>query len=318
MEITDVFVRLIRKPTDRLRAFCSVTFGGVFVVRDMKIVDGTNGLFVAMPSRRISSNCPRCRHRNDIGAKKCEACNAKLHADSSAGEGRNKLYRDIAHPITTEFRETLQKTVLEAYEEEVKNADLPQDDADEMASEDCDVTSEASDDMSGNLEDTLDAEKESPEPEDDSSSVSEYDSLIAGLKGGREESRESKPATRGRRESKTKRSDTRAQGRQRSDRSPRKKDTVKASAVPSETCNAPSKDDVKPVKSSFGAGILSSNEAPGEPVSKGAPKSVPVKKSASGGSVDHSGEVELASEASQPHTTEDSCDDSTAFGAGIL
>lgn len=99
MEITDVQIRLVRRPTDRLRAFCNVTFDGEFVIRDMKIVDGANGLFVAMPSRKVNAG------EGDVDS-----------------EGRPRQYRDIAHPITTAFREILQQRVLDAYEDELAAA----------------------------------------------------------------------------------------------------------------------------------------------------------------------------------------------------
>lgn len=99
MEITDVQIRLVRRPTDRLRAFCNVTFDDEFVIRDMKIVDGANGLFVAMPSRKVNAG------EGDVD-----------------NEGRQRQYRDIAHPITTAFREKLQERVLDAYEDEMAAA----------------------------------------------------------------------------------------------------------------------------------------------------------------------------------------------------
>ena len=51
MEITEVRIKLMENPEDRLRGFCSITFDDCFVVRDLKIIEGNNGPFVAMPSR---------------------------------------------------------------------------------------------------------------------------------------------------------------------------------------------------------------------------------------------------------------------------
>lgn len=58
MEITNVGVRLVTRASDRLKAFCTITIDDSFVVRDLKVVDGPNGLFVAMPSRKRMQRCP--------------------------------------------------------------------------------------------------------------------------------------------------------------------------------------------------------------------------------------------------------------------
>ena len=71
MEITEVRVRLVKDTNDRLKAVCSVTLDGEFVVRDVKVVEGTNGLFVAMPSRKLSAPGPKCRTQNHLRANHC-------------------------------------------------------------------------------------------------------------------------------------------------------------------------------------------------------------------------------------------------------
>ena len=60
MEISEVRIKLMEKTDDRLRAFCSITFEQCFVIRDLKIIDGASGPFVAMPSRKLTVHCPRC------------------------------------------------------------------------------------------------------------------------------------------------------------------------------------------------------------------------------------------------------------------
>ena len=60
MEITEVRIKLMDDPQDRLQAFCSITFDSCFVIRDLKIIEGTKGSFVAMPSRKLTDHCPRC------------------------------------------------------------------------------------------------------------------------------------------------------------------------------------------------------------------------------------------------------------------
>lgn len=81
MEITDIRVRKINKE-GKMKAVVSVTFDNEFVVHDIKVIEGDKGSFIAMPSRKTLD-----------------------------GE-----FRDIAHPINSETRDRIQKTVLEKYE----------------------------------------------------------------------------------------------------------------------------------------------------------------------------------------------------------
>ncbi|WP_027415766.1 septation regulator SpoVG [Aneurinibacillus terranovensis] len=81
MEVTDV--RLRRVNTDgRMKAICSITIDNEFVVHDIRVIDGNNGMFVAMPSKRTP-------------------------------EGE---FRDIAHPISSSTREKIQAAVLAEFE----------------------------------------------------------------------------------------------------------------------------------------------------------------------------------------------------------
>lgn len=82
MEITDIRIRKI-DGTGKMKAIVSVTFDDMFVIHDMKIIEGASGLFIAMPSRKTPS-----------------------------GE-----YKDIAHPINSETREMIQQIILKRYEE---------------------------------------------------------------------------------------------------------------------------------------------------------------------------------------------------------
>ncbi len=127
MEITEVRVKLTGENAERLRAFCSVTFDGEFVIRDLKIIDGTTGPFLAMPSRKLSERCPKCGHKNHLRAKFCNDCGGRLeHARVNGDEhGRGKLHADVAHPINTACRERLQKAVIEAYQQEVERSMEP-------------------------------------------------------------------------------------------------------------------------------------------------------------------------------------------------
>lgn len=175
MEMTDVRIKLIQEPNDRLKAVCSITLDNVFVVRDMKVVEGSQGLFVAMPSRKLSASCQRCRSKNHLKARFCNECGSKLppprHAPESNGghgssgfAGRTKMHRDIAHPITTEFRELLQSRILESFNAELELARQPG-----YLPKDLDETDE-----------TVEAVETAPANDDE---TSEYDALIAGLRG---------------------------------------------------------------------------------------------------------------------------------------
>ena len=111
---------------DRLKAFCSITIDDCFVVRDLKIIEGTNGLFVAMPSRKMTNNCHKCRHKNQIRATYCNHCGSKQRFEHhSHRETGARLYADIAHPINSECREQVQQVVLEEYEKEQQRFNQP-------------------------------------------------------------------------------------------------------------------------------------------------------------------------------------------------
>jgi stage V sporulation protein G len=127
MEITEVRIKLMEDADDRLRAFCSITFDQCFVVRDLKIIDGINGPFVAMPSRKLTSHCPRCRAKNHLRAVHCNQCGARLPEDRMVRdhEGRAKLYADIAHPINAVCREMIQSYVIAEFEKELERAQQP-------------------------------------------------------------------------------------------------------------------------------------------------------------------------------------------------
>ena len=81
MKVTDVRIRKIQEE-GKMKAIVSVTFDNEFVVHDIKIIDGQNGLFVAMPSRKMAD-----------------------------GE-----FRDIAHPINAETRKKIQDAIFEEYD----------------------------------------------------------------------------------------------------------------------------------------------------------------------------------------------------------
>ena len=84
MEITEVKIYPVNE--DRLKAYVTITFDNCFVVRDLKIIYGNGGLFVAMPSKKR----------------------------------KDGQFKDIAHPLNQEMRDHIEKSIFNAYEEEVK------------------------------------------------------------------------------------------------------------------------------------------------------------------------------------------------------
>jgi stage V sporulation protein G len=83
MEITDIRIRRVGAD-GKLKAYVTVTFDDCFVVHNIKVIEGKNGAFIAMPSRKTKT-----------------------------GE-----YKDVAHPINSDFRSRLQSDILNAYEKE--------------------------------------------------------------------------------------------------------------------------------------------------------------------------------------------------------
>jgi stage V sporulation protein G len=88
MKITEI--RILLRNEERLKAFASVTFDDSFVVRNMKLIQGNKGIFLGMPSRKVSNGQSGVTHK------------------------------DIVHPINKEFREYLETEIIKAYNDELK------------------------------------------------------------------------------------------------------------------------------------------------------------------------------------------------------
>jgi stage V sporulation protein G len=128
MEITEVRIKLMDSSEDRLRAFCSITLDHAFVVRDLKIIEGSNGPFVAMPSRKMTARCGRCGSKNHMRSNYCNQCGKRLRGaqDLQDIEGAsNKLYADIAHPVNQACRDLIQHAVIREYRLELERAEQP-------------------------------------------------------------------------------------------------------------------------------------------------------------------------------------------------
>src|SRR5260370_3088355 len=112
---------------ERLQAFCSITFDDMFVIRDLKIIEGAKGFFVAMPSRKLTDRCHNCGTKNHLRSRFCNQCGCRLNEERALrdADGRAKLHADIAHPINSACREVVQSAILKTYREEKERAKMP-------------------------------------------------------------------------------------------------------------------------------------------------------------------------------------------------
>ncbi|HET6250108.1 MAG TPA: SpoVG family protein [Tepidisphaeraceae bacterium] len=131
MQLTEIRINLCGQRGSRLKAFCSLTFDDTFVIRDVKLIDGNDGLFLAMPSRKLSDHCPRCREKNHLRARYCNNCGTRLNEErhhqyrNGNGQNRLKLHADIAHPINAECRAGIERCVLAEYDRELERSRQP-------------------------------------------------------------------------------------------------------------------------------------------------------------------------------------------------
>lgn len=125
VEITEIRIKLMEGSEDRLRGFCSITIDQSFVVRDLKIIDGTSGPFVAMPSRKLTSHCSRCGQKNHLRASYCNHCGNSLPGPGHLADSPQKLYADVAHPINSECREMIQEAVIQEFDAELARSRQP-------------------------------------------------------------------------------------------------------------------------------------------------------------------------------------------------
>jgi len=127
VEISEIRVKLVEDRSEKLQAFCTITFDNDFVVRDIKIIDGNRGPFVAMPSRKLTDRCQRCRAKNHMRSKFCNECGSKLNAHRAPidNRGRARLHMDIAHPINASCRQYLEAAILDAFHAELEKSKSP-------------------------------------------------------------------------------------------------------------------------------------------------------------------------------------------------
>lgn len=127
MEITEVRIFMKEGQDKKLKAYATVTFDNAFVVRNIKVIEGQKGLFVAMPSRKMKESCPKCNFKNVVRSKFCNNCGTNMESaprpvrdQQEEAAARQSEHKDIAHPITLEFREYIQKKVLDGFDAEKK------------------------------------------------------------------------------------------------------------------------------------------------------------------------------------------------------
>ena len=130
MQLSEIRINLCGPQAGRLKAFCSLTFDNTFVIRDVKIIEGNDGLFLAMPSRKLCDRCRRCGEKNHLRARFCNNCGQRLDENRSmkipgAMGGRLKLHADIAHPINADCRLEIERRAVGAYQDEVERSKLP-------------------------------------------------------------------------------------------------------------------------------------------------------------------------------------------------
>lgn len=120
MEITDVQVKPISRAQNKLKAFCTVTFDGSFVIKDIRIIEGAKGLIVAMPVKKFTFRCFKCGCHNPLSARFCNDCGRRVKAPNiqrNSETGRPLFQVDVAHPITQELRQKLEDVVIRKYRE---------------------------------------------------------------------------------------------------------------------------------------------------------------------------------------------------------
>ena len=104
MDITEVRIKLMEDSDDRLQAFCSITFDDCFVVRDLKIIEGASGPFVAMPSRKLTMHCHQCGTKNHLRAAYCNNCGSRLKEDRAARDSEGALQAVRRHRAPHQLR----------------------------------------------------------------------------------------------------------------------------------------------------------------------------------------------------------------------
>jgi stage V sporulation protein G len=122
MVITGVKIKLLPGGNENLLAIASILLDDAMVIKDIKVIRTNEKTFIAMPSRKATERCKKCRGKNNADSKFCNKCGARqTPVDMPSG----KLHSDVVHPITIDFRKHLEDTILEAYAAELESSKLP-------------------------------------------------------------------------------------------------------------------------------------------------------------------------------------------------
>lgn len=122
MLVTEIRVKLSNDHNEKLLAFASIVFDKVFVLHDIKVINGRNGKFIAFPDKKITYPCPECEFPNSLLSHYCNSCGIELdktREDFADEDGKVKLHTNTGHPITAEYRDYLTVEILDEYEKEV-------------------------------------------------------------------------------------------------------------------------------------------------------------------------------------------------------
>jgi len=129
MNVTEVlfkFADAATRTNERILAFASITIDDMFVIRDLKVIEGKSGILVAFPSRKLTDRCNHCGTKNHLRARFCNDCGARLDEcrATRGSEGRAKLHSDIAHPINAACRQAMEAVVLAEYHRQAKGEEI--------------------------------------------------------------------------------------------------------------------------------------------------------------------------------------------------
>lgn len=125
MEITEIKVYPKKLGSDKkLKAFVTITIDNAFVIRDIKVIEGKRGLFVAMPSAKVTTGCPKCGKKNPLRSNFCSNCAADLSTirDQHA-QAEEEEHRDVAHPINKETRRYIHDVIVKEYHTALDSTD---------------------------------------------------------------------------------------------------------------------------------------------------------------------------------------------------
>jgi len=127
MGITEINIKLADRQKEgtngRLCAFVSIVLGNEWIIQELKVVDGMEGLFLSMPSRKLMDHCPDCWKKNCLRVRFCNHCGRRLPVNNN--NERIRLYEDIVHPINYVCRHMATEAVLKVYKMELEFAKNP-------------------------------------------------------------------------------------------------------------------------------------------------------------------------------------------------